>query len=176
MKSIFFVMLVVATLIGCTIQFHKPGTQESAVPVPTDSAKVEKPKEEITPPKPWPEEEKRFWIAMYFTRLSYDPNVRVKFLPFWLHRVAKCIIDKSEVIYEFEYWRDNIGNMPKNINPISLVTGLVHSVIPLKNINPIDGQNTYRITYECANKHGEEQQKELLEKMKEAGPSLEDSV
>ena len=71
--------------------------------------------------------------------------------------MAKCIIDKSEVIYEFEYWRDNIGNMPKNINPI-------------------DGQNTYRITYECANKHGEEQQKELLEKMKEAGPSLEDSV
>ena len=157
MKSIFIVMLVVATLIGCTIQFHKPGTQESAVPVPTDSAKVEKPKEEITPKKPWPEEEKRFWIAMYFTRLSYDPNVRLKFLPFWLHRVAECIINKSETIYEFEYWRDNIGNKPNSINPI-------------------DGQNTYRITYECANKHGEEQQKELLEKMKEAGPSLEDSV
>ena len=35
----------------------------------------------------------------------------------------------------------------------------------VQNINPIDGENTYRITYECANKHGEEQQKELIEKI-----------
>ena len=45
---------------------------------------------------PWEERKKNFWISVYFARMSYQPNIRERFLPHILYGVCECIIDELE--------------------------------------------------------------------------------
>jgi len=141
MKTFMFAMLVFGIIIGCT---HK----EPVILVPTDNVTAKTPIHDPSTGlrlEKWPEEKKKFWVAMYFVRLSWDPVVRSKFLPFWLYKVANCVIEKSEKIYDFEIWKKTVA---ENQN----------------NVTPEDAQFTYQITYGCAREQGAEQEKFLREK------------
>ena len=152
MKTFMFAMFVVAIIIGCA---HK----EPVILVPTDNVTAKSPTHDPHTGlrlEKWPEEEKKFWVAMYFVRLSWDPVVRSKFLPFWLYKVANCVIDRSEKIYDFEIWKKTVA---ENQN----------------NVSPEDAQFTYQITYGCAREQGAEQEKFFREKGMLV-PTLKESV
>jgi hypothetical protein len=151
MKNFMFAMLVVGIIIGCA---HK----EPVIPVPTDNVTATPTHDPHTGLRleKWPEEDKKFWVAMYFVRLSHSPVVRSKFLPWWLYKVANCVIDRTEKVYDFEIWKRTVAENQRNVSPQ-------------------DAQFTYNVTYGCANEQGAAQEKYLKEKGM-AIPTLKESV
>ena len=152
MKTFMFAMIVVAILIECA---HK----EPVILAPADDVTAKAPTHDPRTGlrlEKWPEEEKKFWTAMYFVRLSWDPVVRQKFLPYWLYKVADCVIDRTEKVYDFEIWKRTVA---ENQN----------------NVSPQDAKFVYDITYGCSMEQGAEQDRALREKGLYV-PSLKESV
>ena len=55
---------------------------------------------------PWDEKKKNFWISVYFARMSYQPNIRERFLPHILYGVCECIIGELEKEFDLEEFEE----------------------------------------------------------------------
>ena len=59
---------------------------------------------------PWEERKKNFWISIYFAKMSYDPNMRHRFIPHILYGICECIIGEFEKLYTLEEFETTIHN------------------------------------------------------------------
>ena len=71
--------------------------------------------------------EKNFWVSVYFARMSFDQNLRQRFLPHNLYGVCVCIIDEFEKLYELEEFEAKVqNNSTGKVNPE--VQGLIWNI------------------------------------------------
>ena len=85
-----FVMLLMIGF-GCSKETKVVNTRTVAQEIDNKTLEV---KSQIL--APWEERKKNFWISVYFARMSYQPNIRERFLPHILYGVCECIIGELE--------------------------------------------------------------------------------
>ena len=125
MKKLLYVMVFVMLLMfgfGCTKETKVVSTP--AVEQETDN-KTSEVKSQIL--VPWDENRKNFWVSVYFARMSFDQNLRQRFLPHNLYGVCVCIIDEFEKLYELEEFEAKVqNNSTGKVNPE--VQGLIWNI------------------------------------------------
>ena len=147
MKAL-IVSLVTFFLVACTVKEVK---KEEVKVEPTDNAT------KIEVISSWSEENKNYWTALYFAQLSMQPQIRLRFSPFHLYKIAKCMVLEYEKLHpDYIWWEKNIG-------------------LNQQNLNPIYAREIYDITYKCSWIQGQMQQKEML-KNSEVPLDLKDSI
>jgi hypothetical protein len=125
MKKLLYVMVFVMLLMfgfGCTKETKVVSTP--AVEQETDNKTLEVRSQILVP---WDEKRKNFWVSVYFARMSFDPNLRQRFLPHNLYGVCVCIIDEFEKLYELEEFEAKVqNNSTGKVNPE--VQGLIWNI------------------------------------------------
>ena len=112
---------------------------------------------ESTKVSTWTSEKKEYWTSMTFAQLGSMPQVRVRFSPWHLFKISKCIIGEHEKLHpDIIWWEKNIGYSQQNLNPIY-------------------ARQIYDITYKCSWIQQKLQEKEMMEKTK-TPLELEDSI
>jgi len=135
MKKLLYVMMFVMSLMigfSCT-------TKETKVINDTPTLEV---RSQIL--EPWDEKNKHFWISVYFAKLSYDPNMRQRFLPHILYGVCECIINEFEKHYTLEEFQTKVQNDNA------------------KMVSPEVKQQIWNISYGCSQIGIQKQMKEML--------------
>ena len=99
-QSILAMALVMSIGYGCT--------QKTEEIKPADNATVSLPQKQFS----WPEERKQFWVSVYFSKLSWDPNIRARMLPETLFEVVVCIVETMERRYDIKTWETVINKLP----------------------------------------------------------------
>jgi len=94
-------------IIGVSLFFFGCVPKEIPAPVVTDNV-TEKVQE-------WENDQKNYWITLYFTRMSHDPNVRLRYPPEHLYNLCKCIIDIMSIDYDYQTFIRDFNKQP--INP-----------------------------------------------------------
>ena len=92
MFRLFLVMIPLMIFVGCT--------QKAEEIKPKDNVAVTLPQKQFS----WPEERKNFWISLYFSKMSWQPDVRQRMLPETLFEVCTCIVETFERRYELEHF------------------------------------------------------------------------
>ena len=113
MFRLLVVMFSLMIFVGCT--------QKTKDIKPNDNVTTVLPQKQFE----WKEERKGFWISLTFSKLSWNPAVRQRFLPETLFEVSKCIIDTMERRYDIESFErlNNEGSTtPEFLNEISAVS------------------------------------------------------
>lgn len=113
MFRLFLVMIPLMIFVGCT--------QKTEDIKPNDNVTTVLPQKQFE----WKEERKGFWISLTFSKLSWNPAVRQRFLPETLFEVSKCIIDTMERRYDlksFERLNNDGTTTPEFVNEISGVS------------------------------------------------------
>ena len=113
MFRLLVVMISLMIFVGCT--------QKTKDIKPNDNVTTVLPQKQFE----WKEERKGFWISLTFSKLSWNPAVRQRFLPETLFEVSKCIIDTMERRYDIESFErlNNEGSTtPEFLNEISAVS------------------------------------------------------
>tara|TARA_B100000287_G_C20307321_1_gene652371 strand:+ start:99 stop:542 length:444 start_codon:yes stop_codon:yes gene_type:complete len=147
MKAL-IVFLVTFFLVACTVKEVK---KEEVETKPADNAK----KEEVI--STWADEKKNYWTSLTFAQLSMQPQVRMRFAPWYLFKIAQCMVIEYEKLYpDYYWWEKNVG-------------------LNQHNLNPIYAREIYDITYKCSWIQGQMQQKEMLKKS-EVPLDLKDSI
>ena len=146
MKAL-IVSLVMLCLAACTVKEVK---KEEVETKPVDNAT------EIIV-STWTQEKKEYWISMTFAQLSAMPQVRVRFSPWHLFKLSKCVIREHEKNHpDIIWWEKNIGYSQQNLNPIY-------------------AREVYDITYKCSWIQQQLQQKEMMDQTK-VPLELKDSI
>ena len=145
MKKLLYVMVFVMLLMfgfGCTKETKVVSTP--AVEQETDN-KTSEVKSQIL--VPWDEKRKNFWVSVYFAKMSFDPNMRQRFLPHNLHGLCVCIIDEFEKLYELKEFEEKVqGNTTGGQTPNPEVRALI-----------------WNISYGCSQIWLQKQMQELME-------------
>ena len=125
MKKLLYVMVFVMLLMigfGCSKETKVVNTPTVAQDIDNKTLEV---KSQIL--APWEERKKNFWISVYFARMSYQPNIRERFLPHILYGVCECIIGELEKEFDLEEFEEKVqGNSTGQ--PIPEVQGLVWNI------------------------------------------------
>ncbi len=97
MKTIskLFVMCVCFIMIGCVTQNVKPVVKDGK-----------------TQDHVWEPDKKNYWITLYFTKMSFDPSVRMKYPPQHLYNLCKCILDVMSNDYDYETFVRDFNKRP----------------------------------------------------------------
>ena len=77
----------------------------------------------------WTDDQKNYWITLYFTRMSFDPSVRQKYPPENLYNLCKCIIDVLSHDYDYNTFVKDFNKQP---------------------IDPLNAQIVYDISFKCS--------------------------
>jgi len=91
-------MIVCFIMIGCVTQTTKPDVS------------YEKVQDHV-----WDNDQKNYWVTIYFTRMSFDPNVRLRYPPEHLYNLCKCIMDIMSNDYDYKTFMKEFNAQP--INP-----------------------------------------------------------
>jgi len=130
-----FIIIVVAILTGCTVNFGQTVPEKEIKTEVTETKKI----------KPWPHVKKEYWYAKYFLTMALNPNVQRMLTPEQTFAVVKCTVDGFEKDYDYEQFLEVIGD---NLR-----------------ISPQMNKYVYDISYVCSQevqrKMKEEQSKEL---------------
>ena len=108
-------------IIGASLFFFGCLPKETPPPVVTDNVT-----EQVTT---WTDDQKGYWVTLYFTRMSFDPTVRSKYPPENLYNLCKCIIDIMSVDYDYETFMKDFNKQP---------------------IDPLNAQIVYDISFKCS--------------------------
>mgnify|MGYP001353076130 CR=1 FL=1 len=116
MKTISKLFVIVCfVMVGCTTQTIEPVT------VVTDNVT----KNVST----WTDDQRNYWVTLYFTRMSHDPAVRMKYPPEHLYNMCKCIIDVMSIDYDYETFMKDFNKQP---------------------IAPMNAQIVYDVSFKCS--------------------------
>ena len=77
----------------------------------------------------WTDDQKNYWITLYFTRMSFDPNVRHKYPPENLYNLCKCIMDVLSHDYDYETFITDFNKQP---------------------VDPMNAQIVYDVSFKCS--------------------------
>ena len=108
-------------IIGASLFFFGCLPKETPPPVVTDNVT-----EQVST---WTNDEKNYWVTLYFTRMSHDPAVRMKYPPENLYNLCKCIIDIMSHDYDYETFMKDFNKQP---------------------IDPLNAQIVYDISFKCS--------------------------
>ena len=103
---------------------------------------------------PWDEKKKSFWVSVYFAKMSFDPNMRQRYLPHNLHGLCVCIIDEFEKLYKLEEFEEKVQGNTTGQAPNPEVRALI-----------------WNISYGCSQVWMQKQMQELMEQNQD-GPSI----
>lgn len=122
--------LVIGIGYGCT--------QKTEEIKPADNATVSLPQKQFG----WPEERKQYWVSVYFSKMSWDPNIRARMLPETLFKVVVCIVETMERRYDIKTWETVVNKQPTAQNY---------------------QQELWQVSYNCSAQGFQEQQKRIQE-------------
>ena len=108
-------VIVCFVMVGCTTQTIEPVT------VVTDNVT----KNVST----WTDDQRNYWVTLYFTRMSHDPAIRMKYPPEHLYNMCKCIIDVMSHDYDYETFMKDFNKQP---------------------IHPMNAQIVYDVSFKCS--------------------------
>ena len=108
-------VIVCFVMVGCTTQTIEPVT------VVTDNVT----KNVST----WTDDQRNYWVTLYFTRMSHDPSVRMKYPPEHLFSLCKCIVDVMSMDYDYETFMKDFNKQP---------------------IAPMNAQIVYDVSFKCS--------------------------
>ena len=108
-------VIVCFVMVGCTTQTIEPVT------VVTDNVT----KNVST----WTDDQRNYWVTLYFTRMSHDPAVRMKYPPEHLFSLCKCIVDVMSIDYDYETFMKDFNKQP---------------------IAPMNAQIVYDVSFKCS--------------------------
>ena len=134
MKTIskLFVICVCFIMIGCV-------SKEASIVTEPVTEKVSS----------WTNDEKNYWVTLYFTRMSHDPAVRMKYPPEHLYSLCKCIIDIMSIDYDYETFMKDFNKQP---------------------IDPLNAQIVYDVSFKCS------MEEVQLMRMKAQEPNPKDAI
>ena len=108
-------------IIGASLFFFGCLPKETSPPVVTDNVT-----EKIST---WTDDQKGYWVTLYFTRMSFDPAVRSKYPPENLYNLCKCIVDVMSHDYDYDVFMKDFNKQP---------------------IDPLNAQIVYDISFKCS--------------------------
>ena len=143
MKTIskLFVICVCFIMIGCV-------TKQTPVVV-TDNVT-----EKIST---WTDDQRNYWVTLYFTRMSHDSAVRFKYPPEHLFNLCKCIVDVMSMDYDYETFMNDFNKQP---------------------IDPMNAQIVYDVSFKCSLEEVElmKLKMQMQMQMNEQEPDLKDAI
>ena len=77
----------------------------------------------------WTDDQKNYWVTLYFTRMSFDPSVRHKYPPENLYNLCKCIMDVLSHDYDYETFINDFNKQP---------------------VDPMNAQIVYDVSFKCS--------------------------
>ena len=97
MKTIskLFVICVCFIMIGCV---------SKETQVVTEPVTVEE--------KTWTSDQYNYWVTIFFTRMSHDPNVRLRYQPENLYNICRCIMDVLSTDYDYDTFIKDFNKNP----------------------------------------------------------------
>jgi len=84
---------------------------------------------QIEDTKKWTDDQKNYWVTLYFTRMSHDPGVRHKYPPENLYNLCKCIVGVMSHDYDYETFITDFNKQP---------------------IDPLNAQIVYDVSFKCS--------------------------
>ena len=143
MKTIskLFVICVCFVMIGC-------------VPKETPVVVTDNVTEKIST---WTDDQRNYWVTLYFTRMSHDPAVRFKYPPEHLFSLCKCIVDVMSMDYDYETFMKDFNKQP---------------------IDPMNAQIVYDVSFKCSLEEVElmKLKMQMQMQMNEQEPDLKDAI
>ena len=92
-------------IIGASLFFFGCLPKETPSPViVTDNVTVEE--------KTWTSDQYNYWVTIFFTRMSHDPNVRLRYQPENLYNICKCIMDVLSTDYDYDTFIKDFNKNP----------------------------------------------------------------
>ena len=77
----------------------------------------------------WTDDQRNYWVTLYFTRMSHDSAVRFKYPPEHLFNLCKCIVDVMSMDYVYETFMKDFNKQP---------------------IDPMNAQIVYDVSFKCS--------------------------
>ena len=132
-------------IIGVSLVFFGCVPKEVPVTVVTDNVTIEE--------NTWDNDQKNYWITLYFTRMSHDPGVRMRYPPEHLYNLCKCIVDVMSNDYDYKTFIKDFNKQP---------------------IHPMNAQIVYDVSFKCSME--ETQLMKLKMQMNEQEPDPKDAI
>jgi len=108
-------------IIGASLFFFGCVPKETSPPVVTDNVTVEE--------KTWTSDQYNYWVTIFFTRMSHDPNVRLRYQPENLYNICKCIMDILSTDYDYDTFIKEFNKNP---------------------VHPMNAQIVYDVSFKCS--------------------------
>ena len=128
-------------IIGASLFFFGCLPKETPPPVVTDNVT-----EKIST---WTDDQKGYWVTLYFTRMSFDSAVRSKYPPENLYNLCKCIVDVMSHDYDYDVFMKDFNKQP---------------------IDPLNAQIVYDVSFKCS------MEEVQLMRMKAQEPNPKDAI
>ena len=97
----------------------------------------------------WTNDQRYYWVTLYFTRMSHDPAVRMNYPPEHLYSLCKCIVDVMSIDYDYETFMMDFNKQP---------------------IDPLNAQIVYDVSFKCS------MEEVQLMRMKAQEPNPKDAI
>ena len=97
----------------------------------------------------WTDDQRNYWVTLYFTRMSHDSAVRFKYPPEHLFNLCKCIVDVMSMDYDYETFMNDFNKQP---------------------IDPMNAQIVYDVSFKCS------MEEVQLMRMKAQEPNPKDAI
>ena len=105
----------------------------------------------------WTDDQRNYWVTLYFTRMSHDSAVRFKYPPEHLFNLCKCIVDVMSMDYDYETFMKDFNKQP---------------------IAPMNAQIVYDVSFKCSLEEVElmKLKMQMQMQMNEQEPDLKDAI
>ena len=105
----------------------------------------------------WTDDQRNYWVTLYFTRMSHDSAVRFKYPPEHLFNLCKCIVDVMAMDYDYETFMKDFNKQP---------------------IDPMNAQIVYDVSFKCSLEEVElmKLKMQMQMQMNEQEPDLKDAI
>ena len=105
----------------------------------------------------WTDDQRNYWVTLYFTRMSHDSAVRFKYPPEHLFNLCKCIVDVMSMDYDYETFMKDFNKQP---------------------IDPMNAQIVYDVSFKCSLEEVElmKLKMQMQMQMNEQEPDLKDAI
>ena len=135
-------------IIGASLFFFGCLPKETPPPVVvTDNVTVEE--------KTWTSDQYYYWVTIFFTRMSHDPNVRLRYQPENLYNICKCIVDVLSTDYDYDTFMKDFNKNP---------------------VHPMNARIVYDISFKCSVEETQLMQMQMRERMNQPEPDPKDAI
>ena len=103
----------------------------------------------------WTDDQRNYWVTIFFTRMSHDPNIRLRYQPENLYNICKCIVDVMSTDYDYDTFMKDFNKNP---------------------VHPMNARIVYDVSFKCSLEETQLMKMQMQEQMNQSEPDPKDAI